>query len=178
MILARKKNLILVSSDQILFIVVWESISCLARFSTEQCWSSVRVTMRFLVASPIQVLPKVKVSFTVKNHLFRSYTGIWNGSAPTAPSLTLKQQKSISEQSTSIPQFGWEASSRKRPSGSKFLSFVDDRGYCAHLDFRCCSFFFYTVPQIKASIQSCLWGLQAIPWTSWLGWCSNIHCQW
>ncbi len=35
--------------------------------------------------------------------------------------------------------------------------------------------FFYTLPQICASIQSCLGGLQTIPWTSWLGLCSDMQ---
>ena len=36
---------------------------------------------------------------------------------------------------------------------------------------------FGTLPQICASTQSCLWALRTIPLTSWLGFCSDMHCQ-
>ena len=37
--------------------------------------------------------------------------------------------------------------------------------------------FFGTLPQICASTQSCLGALQTIPLASWLGFCSDMHCQ-
>jgi hypothetical protein len=37
--------------------------------------------------------------------------------------------------------------------------------------------FLGTLPQICASTQSCLRALQTIPSTSWLGYCSDMHCQ-
>jgi len=58
---------------------------------------------------------------------------------------------------SSIDQFGWAASSRKSPGGSKLLQFTDDGGHCA-------------------SIKNCLGGLKTIPWTSRLGLCSDILC--
>ena len=36
---------------------------------------------------------------------------------------------------------------------------------------------FCTLPQICASTQSCLGALRTIPSTSWLGFCSDTHCQ-
>ena len=36
---------------------------------------------------------------------------------------------------------------------------------------------FGTLPQICASTQSCLGALCKIPSTSWLGFCSDMHCQ-
>ena len=36
---------------------------------------------------------------------------------------------------------------------------------------------FGTLPQICALTQSCLRALQTIPSTSWLGFCSDIHCE-
>ena len=36
---------------------------------------------------------------------------------------------------------------------------------------------FGTLPQICASTQSCLGALRTIPLTSWLGFCSDMHCQ-
>jgi hypothetical protein len=36
---------------------------------------------------------------------------------------------------------------------------------------------FGTLPYIFASTQSCLGALQTIHSTSWLGFCSDMHCQ-
>ncbi len=36
---------------------------------------------------------------------------------------------------------------------------------------------FCSLSQICASIQSCIWALQAVPLTSWLGFRSDMHCQ-
>lgn len=36
---------------------------------------------------------------------------------------------------------------------------------------------FHSLPQVCASTQSCLWALQAVPLTSWLGFYSDVHCQ-
>ena len=44
----------------------------------------------------------------------------------------------------------------------------------------CCSDVFCSLPQIFASTQSCLWALQAVPLTSWLGVCSDcctVSCE-
>ena len=77
-----------------------------------------------------------------------------------------------SEKGPSIPiaQFGRAANSSKSPGGSKLLPCMDDGGHCAHWDLQC-------LPRNCALIQSCLGGLQTIPWTSWLGLCSDMYCQ-
>ena len=69
-------------------------------------------------------------------------------------------------------QFGRVACTRKSLGGSKFLPFKHDGGHCLLGDLQCCSF-----PQICASTQSCLGALQTILSTSWLGFCSDMHCQ-
>ena len=37
--------------------------------------------------------------------------------------------------------------------------------------------FFVAFPRSVPRPQSCLWALQAVPSTSWLGFCSDMHCQ-
>ena len=76
-----------------------------------------------------------------------------------------------------IAQFGWAASSRKSLGGSKLLPFKNDGGYCGPVDLQRCRHVFSTLPQISASTQSCLGALWAIISTSWLGFCSDMHCQ-
>lgn len=60
------------------------------------------------------------------------------------------------------------------PGGCKCLPFMDHGGQWSHYwDLQCSKSF----PQICFLMHSCLWGLKSIPWTSWLGLCSNTHCQ-
>ena len=61
--------------------------------------------------------------------------------------------------------------------GSKLLPFNNDGGHCVLGDLQCCRIFVSTFPQICASTQSCLRALQTISSTSWLGFCSDMHCQ-
>ena len=77
------------------------------------------------------------------------------------------------DQGPSLPiaQFGQAASSRKSLGGSKHLPFKNDGGHCVLGDLQCCR------NQICASTQSYLGALQTIPLTSWLGFCSGMHCQ-
>ena len=73
-------------------------------------------------------------------------------------------------------RFVWAASSRKSLGGSKILSFKNDWGHCSRgpsMLHKC----FGTLPQICVSTQCCLGALRTIPSTSWLGFCSDMHCQ-
>ena len=67
-----------------------------------------------------------------------------------------------------IAQFGQAASSRKSLGSSK-LQFKNDG------DLQRCRTFFGTL--FCALTQSCLVALWTIPFCSWLGFCSDIHCQ-
>lgn len=62
----------------------------------------------------------------------------------------------------------------KSPGGCKCLPFADHGGQRGHYWIFSAAEVF---PQICFSVHSCLWGLKSIPWTSWLGLCSNTHCQ-
>ena len=76
-----------------------------------------------------------------------------------------------------IAQFGRVASSRKSLGGSKLLPFKNDGGRCVLGDLQCLQTFFAALPQICASTHSCLGALRTICLTSWLGFCSDMHCQ-
>jgi hypothetical protein len=75
-----------------------------------------------------------------------------------------------------IAQFGRAASSRKSLGGSKLVPFKNDKATVFLGTFNS-TYIFGTLPQICASTQSCLEALQTIPLTSWLGFCSDMHCQ-
>ena len=85
----------------------------------------------------------------------------------------------LRDQGPSLPiaQFGWAASSRKSLGGSKLLPFKNDEGCCALGDIQWYINVLVPFPQICALTKSCLWALWTIPSTSWLGFCSDMHCQ-
>ena len=76
-----------------------------------------------------------------------------------------------------IAPFGQAASSRERLGGSKLLPFKNDGGHCVLKDLQCSIHFLVPFPKICALTQSCLGDLRTIPSTSWLGFCSDMHCQ-
>jgi hypothetical protein len=76
-----------------------------------------------------------------------------------------------------IAQFGWAASYRKSLGGYKRLPFKNDGVHCVLGGPSMLEKCFGTLPQICASTQSCLRALRTIPSTSWLGFCSDVHCQ-
>ncbi len=61
-------------------------------------------------------------------------------------------------------------------AGCKLLPYTEDRGHCADSGPSMLQKFFFTLAQICVSIESWLGGLKKIPWTSWLGLCSDMHC--
>jgi hypothetical protein len=61
--------------------------------------------------------------------------------------------------------------------GSKRVPFKNDGGHCVLGDLQCCSHFLVPFTQICDSTQSCQGALWTIPSTSWLGFCSDMHCQ-
>ncbi len=64
-----------------------------------------------------------------------------------------------------------------RAGCAKLLPLENYGSHCALGNLQCSSFFFRILPQICASMQSCLWALQEVPLTSWLGFRSDMHCQ-
>lgn len=78
--------------------------------------------------------------------------------------------------STPIAQLCWVASSRRSPGYFKLLPFKN-YGATVLLGTFNAADFVCSLPQIYASTQSCLWALQAVPSTSWLGFSSHMHCQ-
>ena len=98
--------------------------------STEEFWSSIRLTIGFLVISLTKAL---------------------------------------------LPWLLSLVSSRKSLGGSKLLPFKNDRGHCVLGDLQCCRNLL--VPFPRSVPQSYLGVLQTIPSTSWLSFCSYMHCQ-
>ena len=77
--------------------------------------------------------------------------------------------------SPQIAQFGQAVSSRKSLRGFKLLPFKKWRPLCSwepSMLQNCFGIF----PQICASTKSHLGALRTIPSTSWLGFCSDMHC--
>ena len=81
----------------------------------------------------------------------------------------------LSDQGTSARMLS-SASSRKSLGGYKLLPFKNDGGHCVLGDLQFCRHFLVPFP-ISVLTQSCLWALRTIPSTSWLGFCSDMHCQ-
>ena len=75
-----------------------------------------------------------------------------------------------------VAQFGQTASFKKSLGSSIFFPFSNDGAHCALGNFlsRNC---FPTLPLIYTSSQFYLEALQTVPWTSWQGFCSDLHCQ-
>ncbi len=77
--------------------------------------------------------------------------------------------------SPSIAQFGWVTSSWMSPGRPFFHSRIMETtmllGTFSAAEIFCC------LPQICASIQSCLLSSAGSSFTSWLGFRSDIHCQ-
>ncbi len=76
--------------------------------------------------------------------------------------------------SPSIAQFGQEARSRKSPDCFKLhpLRIMEAKCFCEPSTQQ--NYFFVVFPR-SVSTQSCLSDLQAIPFTSWLSFCSDIY---
>ena len=90
----------------------------------------------------------------------------------------------LSDQGRSPPiaQFVQAASYKKSLGDFKLLQFKNVGGHFVLGDLQCCRHFlvqkcFGTLPQICASTQSYRGALLTIPSTSWLGFCSDMHCQ-
>jgi hypothetical protein len=67
---------------------------------------------------------------------------------------------------------------RKSLVGSKLLPFKNDGGHCVLGDIRCCRNVLAPFPRsVPRHNPVCLGALRTIPSTSWLGFCSDMHCQ-
>ena len=111
--------------------------------------------------------------------VFQWWVSFWKFPYPITGDLQLGQRDHLSYQGSSAPiaQFGQAASSRKSLGCYTFLPFKNNGGHCALGNIQCILIFFCSLAQICASTQSCLWALHAVPLTSWLGFCSDMHCQ-
>jgi hypothetical protein len=84
----------------------------------------------------------------------------------------------LPDQGPSLPivQFGQAASSRKTLGGFKLLSFKNG-GHCVLRNLQCCRNIYVPFPRSVPLRNSFLGALWTFPSTSWLGFCSDIHCQ-
>ena len=75
-----------------------------------------------------------------------------------------------------IAQFWRAVRSRKSLPGSKLLPFKNDGGQCVLGDLQCYRHFLVSLPRsvLKTILSR---ALQKIPSNSWLGFCSDMHCQ-
>ena len=71
---------------------------------------------------------------------------------------------------------GWVCVIKHNKSGAKLSPVIKRRPLCSKGS-SMLQKSFDTLPQICASTQACLGALRTIPSTSWLGFCSDIHCQ-
>lgn len=71
-----------------------------------------------------------------------------------------------------VALFGQIASSRKSPGHPKLLSFKNYRGHCTLVNIKCSRNVLWVVPRHNAVSE-----LRVISLTSWLDFCSDMHCD-
>ena len=158
----RNSSILVLSAQRILFLMFLESFRCLLANSKRAVMASVwplyhkcligGVHQRWL--SFLKVLPSPQRN-----------SGLCQSDHPVLGHLPDQDPYPL------IAQFGQAASSKKSPGGTKLLPFKNDVGHCVLREL------FFSLPQICTSTQSCLGCLRTIPSNSWLGLCSDMHCQ-
>ena len=97
---------------------------------------------------------------------------LWSFARVTIGFLVISLNKTVLPRLLSLA--GWNNSRKSFLEVAKLLPFKNYGGHCGLGNLQCRGFFF-CLPQICASTQSCLWALQTVPSTSWLGFCSDMH---
>jgi len=157
-----------------IFVVVWESFRCLLANSRQAVMCLVRRGFR-LATVPYRPdwWSATQVVFPLEGSS-RSIEQCWSSVRVIVVFSVTSLTKALL---LPIAQSGRAASSGKSLGGSKLIYILRWLRSLGSLGSSMLQQFFRSLPQICASMQSCLRGLQTIPWTSCLCLCSDMQCN-